>query len=167
MDLLGRWRVSIAAIGDGHYDCNRIWGWTSLLISVVGIIVNVLTGSSLLTHQLAGRSEYLSLALGFAALFNAILIGIQGALKPSEHARDHLAAAVEAFAIVRFIDVFRHMPPEDVRQALDQTRARWDELQRKAPRLPKWLFKRHLPEIAHGLPPLNQGPVTQAPHTSA
>lgn len=154
LELLHKWRTSVAGIQGGHYKASKfklnrhiLLGYGPILISSAISVVSI---ASLLFLELTTIAKLLAGVLG---ALSAALSGVQTFRKFGDEAEQHKHTGVALGALLRLMDQTIAMPPDDMGPRMDEIRRQWDAIQKAAPMIPDRFFLVHKQEIELGTLP--------------
>jgi len=145
-DLLARWDEQLAWKQKAHTDTAR---WVTLKTSWIGYpaaALSALAGTSIVASFAQGGSQWLQVAAIVLSLSAAVLSAIQTQTRSGflELADQHRIAAARYGNLRRKIERIKASPgmgEDEKKQRMNRLQERFDELDLKSPRIPKYAKK--------------------------
>jgi hypothetical protein len=147
VDRLRDWERRAAAAAEVHFQAAEGLSRWNLFLGIPVVVLSAIVGTSVFATLTDDVNVGLRIAAGTVSVIAAVLASVQTFLRFGARAEQHRVAAERWSAIRREIEKVRALSAEqvgDLKQLLDDVKARMDEAADKAPAMPDRRWKQAL-----------------------
>jgi hypothetical protein len=144
-ELLSKWRETIGAIQNAHYQSSTQYARYNLWLGVPVIVITIVVGSAVFATLQNQVENWAKIALGFISVVAAVLSGLQTFLRYGERAERHRSGGVRFGALLRKVDYMRSLPFEsrdNAKEFMNSVKSEWDTLMEDLPMPSQRAFKK-------------------------